>query len=244
MNEHFRWMNKSGYRQVSNIRRTLVGNWIVDHSDVVGASPVGAAPTTFSLSTKHLASLDWAKTIARRYEYNLSLGIWCVLYYRFYGNSIWSRKATPQRFLTPQPSCLQMVMRRSRENLHIFGIQSDIMRAISSLLSPMLSFYKAGSRTSWESWARVHGGIVNSFPYMLLSVLTRATQNIFNRGKMLGISIFIEFFSYILSIIGLLFSYNYTKIRLVLSLRGMPGAVMFNQTHTPFDVLGNWPGVE
>ena len=39
------------YRKVSNIRRTLVGNKIVDHSDVVGASPVGAAPTTSSLST-------------------------------------------------------------------------------------------------------------------------------------------------------------------------------------------------
>ena len=41
----------SDYRQVSNIRRTLVGNKIVDHSDVVGASPVGAAPTTSSFST-------------------------------------------------------------------------------------------------------------------------------------------------------------------------------------------------
>ena len=39
------------YRQVSNIRRTLVGNEIVDNSDVVEASPVGAAPTTSSLST-------------------------------------------------------------------------------------------------------------------------------------------------------------------------------------------------
>ena len=39
------------YRQVSNIRRTLVGNKIVDNSDVVGASPVGAAPTSSSLST-------------------------------------------------------------------------------------------------------------------------------------------------------------------------------------------------
>ena len=39
------------YRQVSNIRRTLVGNQIVDHSDVVGAPPVGAAPTTSSFST-------------------------------------------------------------------------------------------------------------------------------------------------------------------------------------------------
>ena len=39
------------YGKVSNIRRTLVGNEIVDHSDVVGASPVGAAPTTSSFST-------------------------------------------------------------------------------------------------------------------------------------------------------------------------------------------------
>ena len=40
-----------GYRQVSNISRTSVGNTIVDHSDVVGASPVGAAPTISSFST-------------------------------------------------------------------------------------------------------------------------------------------------------------------------------------------------
>ena len=39
------------YRKTSNISRTLVGNEIVDHSDVVGASPVGAAPTTSSFST-------------------------------------------------------------------------------------------------------------------------------------------------------------------------------------------------
>ena len=39
------------YSQVSNIRRTLDGNNIVDNSDAVGASPVGAAPTTSSLST-------------------------------------------------------------------------------------------------------------------------------------------------------------------------------------------------
>ena len=39
------------YCQVSNIRRTVAGNKIVDHSDVVGASPVGAAPTTSSFST-------------------------------------------------------------------------------------------------------------------------------------------------------------------------------------------------
>ena len=33
------------YRQTSNIGHTLVGNKIVDHPDVVGASPVGNAPT-------------------------------------------------------------------------------------------------------------------------------------------------------------------------------------------------------
>ena len=39
------------YRKTSNIRRTLVGYKIVDHSDVVGASPVDAAPTTSSFPT-------------------------------------------------------------------------------------------------------------------------------------------------------------------------------------------------
>ena len=39
------------YRQTFNISRTLGGNKIVDHWDVVGASPVGAAPTTSSIST-------------------------------------------------------------------------------------------------------------------------------------------------------------------------------------------------
>ena len=34
------------YRQNSNISRTLIGNKLVDHADVVGASPVGAAPIT------------------------------------------------------------------------------------------------------------------------------------------------------------------------------------------------------
>ena len=39
------------YCQTFNISCTLIGNKIVDHSDVVGAPPVGAAPTTSSLST-------------------------------------------------------------------------------------------------------------------------------------------------------------------------------------------------
>ena len=37
--------------QTSNISGTLEDNKIVDHSDVVGASPVSAAPTKTSLST-------------------------------------------------------------------------------------------------------------------------------------------------------------------------------------------------
>ena len=40
-----------GYHQTSNISHTLVGNKLVDHLDVVGASPVGAAPTTSSFLT-------------------------------------------------------------------------------------------------------------------------------------------------------------------------------------------------
>ena len=39
------------YLKTFKISCTLVGNKIVDHSDVVGASPVGAAPTTSSFST-------------------------------------------------------------------------------------------------------------------------------------------------------------------------------------------------
>ena len=47
--KHCRWLIAS-HRQISNISRTLVGNNIVDHSDVVGASPAGAAPTIASFS--------------------------------------------------------------------------------------------------------------------------------------------------------------------------------------------------
>ena len=74
-NQEVRWEK---YCQVSNISRTLVGDKIVDHSDVVGASPVGAAPTTSSFSTEHLASLDWGKTTTRWDRKHLSLVIWCA----------------------------------------------------------------------------------------------------------------------------------------------------------------------
>ena len=39
------------YHQIANISHILEGIKLVDHSDVDGASPVGAAPTTSSLLT-------------------------------------------------------------------------------------------------------------------------------------------------------------------------------------------------
>ena len=44
-------VNYIDYHQTFNISRPSLGNKIVDNSDVVGASPVGAAPTTFSFWT-------------------------------------------------------------------------------------------------------------------------------------------------------------------------------------------------
>ena len=53
--DEFYWYNQGetvpGYRQISNISRTSVCYKLADRSDVVGASPVGAAPTTSSFST-------------------------------------------------------------------------------------------------------------------------------------------------------------------------------------------------
>ena len=51
------------YRKVSNIRHTLVGNKIFDHSDVVEASPVGAAPTNIRgalLFFKVIYQISWS----------------------------------------------------------------------------------------------------------------------------------------------------------------------------------------
>ena len=67
------------YHKTPNISRSSVGNKVVDNSDVVGASPVGAASTTSSFSTQQLASMDWAKTTARGYKKHLNFGIWCDL---------------------------------------------------------------------------------------------------------------------------------------------------------------------
>ena len=67
------------YCKTSNISYSLVGIKNVDHSDVVGASPAGAAPTTSSFSTLHLASIYCTKTTLRRDKKQLSFGNWCAL---------------------------------------------------------------------------------------------------------------------------------------------------------------------
>ena len=63
------------YPQTSDVRRTLIGNTIVDHSDVAGISPVGVAPTTSPFSTWHLASIECTNTTARRDEKHWSYGL-------------------------------------------------------------------------------------------------------------------------------------------------------------------------
>ena len=92
------------YHQTSNISHTLVGNEIADHSDVVGAAPVGTAPTTSSFWTLQLASMDWAKTTARRDENHLSFVIWCVLYYRIYGKSNTAPSTASLSFILMMPT--------------------------------------------------------------------------------------------------------------------------------------------
>ena len=67
----------AAYCQTYNISRNFVGNKIIEHSDVVRAPSVGAAPTTSSLSTKHPASMDWEKTTARRGEKHLNFWDCC-----------------------------------------------------------------------------------------------------------------------------------------------------------------------
>ena len=56
------------YRQTCSVSRNLVG----------------ATPTTCSLSTCHLASMNCSKTTARYDEKHISFKIWCVLYLRIY----------------------------------------------------------------------------------------------------------------------------------------------------------------
>ena len=87
------------YCQTSNTNHTLVSNKLVNHSDVVVASPVGAVPTTFSFSTLHLASIDWAKTTARLNKNHLSFWIWIRFYCISFVNSFYLKQLCPVSFL-------------------------------------------------------------------------------------------------------------------------------------------------
>ena len=72
------------YRQTSNISDALVGNKIVDHSHVGGASPVGAAPTTSSFSTNILHKYN-CKTRRETFKFSdlvrFILEIWRYVFY-------------------------------------------------------------------------------------------------------------------------------------------------------------------
>ena len=64
---HWEWTD---YRETSSIRRTLVGNIIVDHSGVVGASPVGVDVSMHQrqhycdVTRKHYSDATESSTIA------------------------------------------------------------------------------------------------------------------------------------------------------------------------------------
>ena len=71
---------KYAYRQISDSSRPFVRNKIVDCSDVVGTSPVGAAQSTFSFSTWHQALIDCSKTTTIRDVNHIKYVFWCGLY--------------------------------------------------------------------------------------------------------------------------------------------------------------------
>ena len=58
MCEFFSFTVKQLVKITSNPKYKTHLSKTVDHSDVIGATPVGAAPTTPSVSTQHLASMD------------------------------------------------------------------------------------------------------------------------------------------------------------------------------------------
>ena len=67
------------YSQTSNLSGSLVGNKIVDHPDVVGASPVGAAPAT-SFSTFIPGFNGFGQRQLQDETRNIyKFGIWCGL---------------------------------------------------------------------------------------------------------------------------------------------------------------------
>ena len=76
------------YRKTSNISRTSVSNKIVDHADVVGASPVGAAPTNLYKQKGPLlvnrspkVSSDYTPPMAGVVSDNMGDNNWHIVFY-------------------------------------------------------------------------------------------------------------------------------------------------------------------
>ena len=74
-----RWVKRL-YRKTSDISRTLIGNKIVDNSDVVGASPVGAAPNYIFILNLTPGFNGFSKDNCKRIQETFKFGIWCDLY--------------------------------------------------------------------------------------------------------------------------------------------------------------------
>ena len=81
--------------QTSNIRCTSVGNKLVDHSDVVRASPVGTAPTGFN-------GLGKGNCKMRRETFKFLDLVWLIIevkqYFHIIGLSIWLLAAIWMKF--------------------------------------------------------------------------------------------------------------------------------------------------
>ena len=73
----------STYHETSNISRTIISNKIVDHSDVVGAWPVGVVPTHTSIFDLTTGFNGLGKDNCKTRGETSNLGIWCVIYKRF-----------------------------------------------------------------------------------------------------------------------------------------------------------------
>ena len=106
---------KITYRKVSNISRTLVGNKIVDHSDVVGASPVGAAPTTSSFSTYY----TWLQWIGQRQLQDVTRNIYVLGLDASYIREFYIRELTVSKILFKSPRD-QWVHDKCPCNIHTF----------------------------------------------------------------------------------------------------------------------------
>ena len=131
------------YPRTSDMIPTLIDNKIIDYSDVVGTSLVGAAPTISSFSTKHLVSMDWTKTTVRRYENH------------FFENQVLGFDVPYTWGLPLAEACLTIVIWHCRKPLNQWRRSFQMKAAL-----PLANRHVAGSdcsrktrpRTMWIAW--------------------------------------------------------------------------------------------